>query len=71
MNVPILGMKEQQQPFMIILIVTVTLALVVLSALIGGLVLATQGKNVPDFVIALGAGAAGTLSGILIPRTQQ
>ena len=44
------------------------LGLVMLSSVIGAMILSADGMNPPQMVITMGAAAAGSLAGLLIPR---
>ncbi len=46
-------------------IAVTTLGLAVCGTLVGGIVLATLGKTVPETVVALGSAAVGALAGLL------
>jgi hypothetical protein len=48
-------------------IVVIALGIVVISAMIGGVYLAVNGKTIPDVLTALGAAAIGALAGLLTP----
>jgi hypothetical protein len=43
------------------------LALAVLITLVGAILLALQGRAVPDVLLAIGSGAVGALAGLLAP----
>jgi hypothetical protein len=48
-------------------IIVVGLVLAILTALIGGMVLASRRTDIPQLVTALGSGALGAVAGLLAP----
>ena len=52
-------------------VVVCALAGVAVGALIGGMILAAMGKDVPDAVLALGCAAVGALAGVVEGNTNQ
>jgi hypothetical protein len=50
-------------------IIVISLAVAALLTIVGGIVLAFVGKEIPASIIAIGAAAAGALGGVLMPRT--
>jgi hypothetical protein len=62
-------MKEQKQERDILLfrIVVIALGLCVLSSLVGAIILAVNGLDTPELLVALGSAAIGGLAGLLAP----
>ena len=48
-------------------IVVVSLGIVVVVAVIGGVILGLMGKTAPEMLLALGSAAVGALAGLLVP----
>ena len=48
-------------------IVVTGLAVTVLTATVGGIILAARGSDVPEILVALGSAAVGALAGLLAP----
>jgi hypothetical protein len=55
--------REQYLTALVVLMLGLTLMIVV----IGGVVLARDGKSIPDAIIAIGSVCAGALGGMLVP----
>lgn len=51
-------------------LVVVGLAIIALSVVVGGIVLALDDRTIPEALVAIGSGAAGALGGILAKTTQ-
>lgn len=51
-------------------LVVVGLAIIALTVVVGGIVLALDGRTLPEALVAIGSGAAGALGGILAKTTQ-
>jgi hypothetical protein len=49
--------------------VVFSLGLTVLLSLIGGVILALCGKDIPEVLVALGSAAIGALAGLLVPSS--
>lgn len=65
-------MKSQPRPqpdkdIWVYRIVVITLGLSVLASLVGGILLATQDRQPPELLVALGSAAVGGLAGLLAP----
>jgi len=58
---------QSQRDVWIYRIVVLTLGLSVLASLIGGILLATQDRQPPELLVALGSAAVGGLAGLLAP----
>lgn len=67
MNTPQYLPESVEHDFWIYRIVVGALALVALATVVGGIVLAGAGRELPGAVIALGSAAIGALAGLLAP----
>jgi hypothetical protein len=59
--------QNQEKDVWLYRMVVIALSLSVLGSLIGAILLATQDRNPPELVVALGSAAIGGLAGLLTP----
>jgi len=59
--------KQQEKDVWLFRIVVTSLGLCVLSSLIGAIILAINGLDTPELLVALGSTTIGGLAGLLVP----
>ncbi len=59
--------KKPNQDVWVYRMCVMALGLVMLSSVVGAMILSVNGQNPPQMVITMGAAAAGSLAGLLVP----